>query len=202
MLASGSSRLFRGALAACTNSISRGVSQCSGRSIARSRTCIINNVDVNNSYSYRSYCSGTSCKMNSASAAATEEAKAAPNSEQLEEEYKKEIGEIQEEYKDRARRRNSILGVVVSTMCQKSISVQYYHNRFYPKYHCTLPVRRKIMAHDAEEKCNVGDLVRVTPGRPMSKMKRHHLLEIVKKGNRIADAKTGRREKIHRIFPK
>lgn len=121
---------------------------------------------------------------------------------QLEEEYKKEIGEIHEEYKDREKRRNSIMGVVVSTMCQKSISVQYYHNRFYPKYHCILPVRRKVMAHDEEEKCHVGDLVRVVPSRPMSKMKRHNLLEIVKKAKRIGDSKTGRREKIQRIFPK
>ena len=141
-----------------------------------------------------SFCSGTRCLLN--------EANTAVISPQLEEEYKKEIGEIHEEYKDRERRRNSIMGVVVSTMCQKSVSVQYYHNRFYPKYHCILPVRRKVMAHDEEEKCHVGDLVRVVPCRPMSKMKRHNLLEIVKTAKRIGDSKTGRREKIQRIFPK
>ena len=140
-----------------------------------------------------SFCSGTRCLFSEANMVL---------SPQLEEEYKKEIGEIHEEYKDREKRRNSIMGVVVSTMCQKSISVQYYHNRFYPKYHCILPVRRKVMAHDADENCHVGDLVRVVPCRPMSKMKRHSLLEIVKKAKRIGDSKTGRREKIQRIFPK
>ncbi len=150
-------------------------------------------INMNMLTSKMSYCSGTRIMFNEANNAL---------SPQLEEEYKKEIGEIHEEYKDRERRRNSIMGVVVSTMCQKSISVQYYHNRFYPKYQCILPVRRKIMAHDEGESCHVGDLVRVVPCRPMSKMKRHNLLEIVKKAKRIGDSKTGRREKIQRIFPK
>lgn len=42
---------------------------------------------------------------------------------------------------------------------------------------------RKIMAHDDEERAGFGDLVCIVPCRPMSKRKRHKLIDIVKYSN-------------------
>lgn len=41
------------------------------------------------------------------------------------------------------------------------------------------------MAHDEDEVCEMGDLVRIVPCRPISKMKRHRLLDVIKKGDRL-----------------
>eukprot|EP01038_Epipyxis_sp_PR26KG_P015503 gene15503-20922_t len=99
----------------------------------------------------------------------------------LADEYKEEVSDILNDYDERKRRKQSKVGIVVSVKCQKSISVLVEHKKLVRKYNKMVNVRRKIMAHDAEETCRLGDTVRIGPGRPMSKMKRHHLLDIIKR---------------------
>lgn len=41
------------------------------------------------------------------------------------------------------------------------------------------------MAHDEHEVCGMGDLVRIVPCRPMSRKKRHKVLDIIRKGDRL-----------------
>lgn len=45
---------------------------------------------------------------------------------------------------------------------------------------------KKIMAHDEEEECNIGDVVRIKPSRPISKKKRYTLHEILKKDPKLS----------------
>lgn len=80
------------------------------------------------------------------------------------------------------KRRQAMIGIVVSDKCSKSITVQVIREKFVAKYNKTTRVRRKFMAHDEEEKADLGDVVRIIPCRPMSKKKRHALIDILKKG--------------------
>ncbi len=72
-------------------------------------------------------------------------------------------------------------GLVVSNKMQKTVVVavvrQVKHGR-YGKF-----VRRtsRFHAHDADNSCGVGDLVRIEETRPMSKLKRWKVVQIVRK---------------------
>ena len=52
----------------------------------------------------------------------------------IESQYKEEVNEILKGYEEKKKRRQSIIGVVVSTKCSKSVTVKYQHPKFYPKY--------------------------------------------------------------------
>lgn len=41
------------------------------------------------------------------------------------------------------------------------------------------------MAHDEEEICQDGDLVRVVPCRPMSRKKRHKIIDVIRKARKL-----------------
>ncbi len=99
----------------------------------------------------------------------------------LEIEYKTEIEDILNEYENRLKRRQAKIGKVVSTKNAKTISVEIEYQRYFPKYDTYLRRTRKIMAHDEEEKASKGDVVRIVPCRPRSAMKRHALIDIIRK---------------------
>ena len=74
-----------------------------------------------------------------------------------------------------------LTGTVVSNGSEQGIVVRISHrkkHRLYKKYRT---LSRKVMAHDPGNDCEVGDLVRVIESRPLSKMKRWRLIEIVKR---------------------
>ena len=98
----------------------------------------------------------------------------------VEADYQKEIKDILQDYDERKERRQSLVGTIVSTKNKKTISVRVLRERFFPKYNKVLSARKKIMAHDEEEIGNVGDVVRIVPCRPMSKMKRHRIIDVLK----------------------
>ena len=99
---------------------------------------------------------------------------------EMQQEYAKEISDIMESYEERKKRKQSLVGIITSTKCAKSITVQVEHEKYYPKYNKSVKSRKKVMAHDEEGRGQVGDVVRVVPCRPMSKKKRHALIDIVK----------------------
>jgi small subunit ribosomal protein S17 len=103
------------------------------------------------------------------------------NSQNLEEEYKTEIADILTDYENRMKRRQAKIGTVVSTKNAKTISVEIEYQRYFPKYDTYLRRTRKIMAHDEEEKASKGDVVRIVPCRPRSAMKRHALIDVIRK---------------------
>ena len=99
----------------------------------------------------------------------------------IELEYKKEIDDIYQKYADKKDRKQALVGIVVSVKCSKSITVKVpvkRHNAKYDKYY---DIHRRFMAHDEKGKALLGDVVRIVPSRPYSRMKRHVLMDIVKR---------------------
>ena len=72
-------------------------------------------------------------------------------------------------------------GVVVSISGNKSVTVKIDYRKHHPKYGKMMTSSKKLHAHDEECTAGVGDTVRVMETRPMSKMKRWRLVEIVEK---------------------
>jgi small subunit ribosomal protein S17 len=103
-------------------------------------------------------------------------------------EFSGEVKDILGEYEFRRKRHGSLLGLVVSQKCSKSVTVRVEHQKLYPKYNAVLTSRKKIMAHDETEVGEVGDLVRIVPCRPMSKKKRFKVMDVLKKARRLDDS--------------
>ena len=72
-------------------------------------------------------------------------------------------------------------GVVVSDKMDKTIMVQVERKVKHPLYQKYFTSTKKYMAHDAENTCNIGDLVRIMETRKLSKNKAWRLLEIVER---------------------
>lgn len=83
------------------------------------------------------------------------------------------------------KRRQAMVGTIVSTKCAKSITVQVIRKIFFPKYNKWINRQRKFMAHDETEDGKLGDIVRIVPCRPRSRKKRHMLIDIIKKGQQF-----------------
>ena len=73
------------------------------------------------------------------------------------------------------------LGTVISDKGEKTIIVQIGTSKAHRLYKKTVQQRNKFKVHDEKNECGVGDLVRITETRPISKEKRWRLLEIVEK---------------------
>ena len=76
-----------------------------------------------------------------------------------------------------------ISGIVTSNKMDKSISIEYERLVAHPLYGKYIRRTTKLMAHDENNECNEGDLVEITPVRPISKNKNWTLHRIVKKIN-------------------
>ena len=72
-------------------------------------------------------------------------------------------------------------GTVISNKGDKTIIVQVGTSKAHRLYKKTVQHRTKFKVHDEKNECSVGDLVRITETRPISKEKRWRLLEIVEK---------------------
>lgn len=72
-------------------------------------------------------------------------------------------------------------GTVVSISGNKTIVVQTLERKRHPKYGKMMTSTKKLHAHDEECTAGVGDTVRVMETRPLSKMKRWRLVEIIER---------------------
>ncbi|MEJ5317340.1 30S ribosomal protein S17 [Tenuifilum osseticum] len=77
--------------------------------------------------------------------------------------------------------RKERIGVVVSNKMQKSIVVAVKRKVKHPIYGKFVNKTTKFYAHDENNVCEVGDLVRIMETRPLSKLKRWRLVEIIEK---------------------
>lgn len=75
------------------------------------------------------------------------------------------------------------VGLVVSDKMDKTIVVAVERRMQHPLYKKVIRRTKKFHAHDEENKCNVGDLVRIRESRPLSKTKRWRLVEVVKEAD-------------------
>lgn len=79
------------------------------------------------------------------------------------------------------RQRKERVGLVTSNAMNKTITVTVERVEPHPLYGKTVKNTKKYKAHDEENACSPGDLVRIRETRPLSKTKRWRLVEIVKR---------------------
>jgi small subunit ribosomal protein S17 len=77
--------------------------------------------------------------------------------------------------------RKEKVGNVVSTKMQKTIVVEVQMHKAHPKYKRVIQISKKFYAHDEENSAHVGDVVRIRETRPLSKLKRWRLEEIIRR---------------------
>jgi small subunit ribosomal protein S17 len=78
-------------------------------------------------------------------------------------------------------RRNEKVGNVVSTKMQKTIVVEVEMRKAHPKYKRVIKSSKRFYAHDEENSAHVGDVVRIRETRPLSKLKRWQLKEVIRR---------------------
>lgn len=82
---------------------------------------------------------------------------------------------------DEQRGRKKVLqGVVVSVTNDKSIVVRVNRRLRHPVYGKFVNRSKKFMAHDEDNACQLGDVVRIVESRPLSRRKRWRLSEILR----------------------
>ena len=72
-------------------------------------------------------------------------------------------------------------GIVTSNKMDKTITVEVQRRVKHPIYGKFVKKTSKLTAHDEQNQCDIGDLVRVMETRPISKNKRWRLTKIVEK---------------------
>jgi small subunit ribosomal protein S17 len=77
--------------------------------------------------------------------------------------------------------RKTRIGKVVSNKMDKSITVAVERKIKHPIYGKYIKKTLKLHAHDMENACTKGDVVKIMETRPLSKLKRWRLVEIVEK---------------------
>ncbi|MCX6138304.1 MAG: 30S ribosomal protein S17 [Ignavibacteriales bacterium] len=82
---------------------------------------------------------------------------------------------------NRTTRRKTRTGKVVSTKMAKSIVVSVERRVPHPLYKKYFRRTTTLMAHDEKSEAGIGDTVKIMETRPISKLKRWRLIEIVSK---------------------
>lgn len=102
-------------------------------------------------------------------------------------------------------RKNEKVGTVVSTKMAKTIVVEVTRRVPHPVYKRIVSRRKKFYAHDEESTAKLGDTVRIIEHRPLSKLKRWALGDVIRRAVQVgvepeqvdpaAEAQTGARGK-------
>jgi small subunit ribosomal protein S17 len=79
------------------------------------------------------------------------------------------------------KRRKVREGWVISNRMDKTIVVSVERRFRHPRYEKIIRSTSKLYAHDDKNQCQIGDKVKVMETRPLSKLKRWRLLEIMEK---------------------
>lgn len=77
------------------------------------------------------------------------------------------------------------VGQVVSTKMQKTIVVEVSRRVPHPLYKRIIGKRKKFYAHDEEGTAKLGDIVRIVEHRPLSKLKRWQLAEVIRRAPQV-----------------
>jgi small subunit ribosomal protein S17 len=77
--------------------------------------------------------------------------------------------------------RKQVVGEVVSNKMAKTIVVKVVRKKTHPFYGRVVSKAKKFYAHDEKSEAHVGDVVRLEETRPLSKLKRWRLQEIVRR---------------------
>ena len=74
-------------------------------------------------------------------------------------------------------------GVVVSNKMDKTVVVRIDRSKRHRLYGKTLRVTQRYKAHDENNECRLGDVVKIAETRPLSREKRWRVVEVVTKGD-------------------
>jgi small subunit ribosomal protein S17 len=77
--------------------------------------------------------------------------------------------------------RKERIGVVVSNKMEKTITIAVKRKEKHPIYGKFVNKTSKLAAHDENNDCNIGDVVRISETRPVSKNKCWRLVEIIER---------------------
>jgi small subunit ribosomal protein S17 len=81
----------------------------------------------------------------------------------------------------RVNRRKVREGTVVSNSMEKTVVVAVIERVRHPRYAKTVQRTKRLYAHDEESTAGVGDRVRVAETRPLSKLKRWRVVEVLER---------------------
>src|SRR5271154_2662652 len=91
----------------------------------------------------------------------------------------------QQQQKERKTRKTEKVGQGVSAKMTKTIVVEVTRRVPHPVYKRIINKRNKFYAHDEQETAKLGDVVRIVECRPMSKLKRWQLGEVIRKAVQV-----------------
>lgn len=77
------------------------------------------------------------------------------------------------------KRKTTKVGTVIARKMSKTVTVQVVRQIRHPLYKKIVRKKQTFLVHDETEKCKIGDVVRIIETRPISKLKRWRVLEIV-----------------------
>lgn len=96
-----------------------------------------------------------------------------------------DTAQTQQETRERGARQE-LVGVVTGAKMQKTIVVKVTRAAQHPLYHRVVRSAKKYYAHDETGEARVGDVVRIASTRPLSKLKRWRLKEVIQRSSRVA----------------
>ncbi len=85
-----------------------------------------------------------------------------------------------------ASRRSTKIGQVTSTKMSKTIVVEVIRKKAHPLYKRVIAKNKKFYAHDESNAARVGDYVEIEETRPMSRLKRWRLKNIIQRAKLVA----------------
>jgi small subunit ribosomal protein S17 len=83
------------------------------------------------------------------------------------------------EIQEAGRERHVLTGRVTSAKMEKTIVVEVLRLVQHPKYRRVVRISKKFYAHDEKREAKTGDTVRIVSSRPLSKLKRWRLKEVL-----------------------
>jgi small subunit ribosomal protein S17 len=81
--------------------------------------------------------------------------------------------------------KNEKVGEVVSTKMAKTIVVEVTRRVAHPVYKRIVSKRKKFYAHDEKQTAHVGDVVRIAECRPLSRLKRWELRDVIRRAVQV-----------------
>ncbi len=90
------------------------------------------------------------------------------------------------ENKPQAGHRSTKIGQVVSAKMSKTIVVEVIMKKAHPLYRRVIAKNKKFYAHDEANTAKVGDYVEIEETRPMSRLKRWRLKNIIQRAKLVA----------------
>ncbi len=87
----------------------------------------------------------------------------------------------------RVNRRKVRVGVVVSDKMDKTVVVRVTREFRHPLYGKRVQKSKKYMAHDENNECRTGDIVKIMETRPLSRHKRWRVVQIIERAKRIGE---------------